>query len=116
MDVIARAVAFVEVAVAAQVQEVELVDQAVAFQQVDGSVDRYLRDSRVQLARAFQDFACVEVTAGCFHYLQKDAALTRQANASCTEFTLQTAWRFVVDAFACGDAMCGGSCHHICRL
>ena len=40
MNVVARAVAFVEVLVAAQVEQVELVDQAVAFQQVDGAVDR----------------------------------------------------------------------------
>src|SRR5580700_4113751 len=34
MDVVARSVAFVEVAVAAEMQQVELVDEAVALQQV----------------------------------------------------------------------------------
>ena len=70
MNVVAGAVAFVEVAIAAEMEEVEFVNEAVAFQEIYGAIDGYLSDARVQFAGAFQDFAGVQVAAGGFHYLK----------------------------------------------
>ncbi len=51
------------------------------------------------------------MAAGGFHYLQEDAALAGEADAAGTEFALQAAGGFVIDAFTGGDAMCGGGGH-----
>ena len=75
MDVVARAVAFVVVAIAAQVQQVEFVDEALAFQQVERAIDGDAGDGRIDFLRAFQDFGGVEMAASGFHDLQQDAAL-----------------------------------------
>ena len=112
---IARAMTFVEVAIAAEVEQVEFVDQAVTLQQVYGAVDRHLRDARIQFAGAFKDLSGVEVAAGRFHHLQKHAALAREAYATSAEFALEASGRFVIDAFAGGDAMCGSGGHRLLR-
>ena len=110
VDVVARAVAFVVMAVAAQVQQVEFVDQTLALQQIERAIDGDARDGWIDFLRAFQNFGGVEVAAGSFHHLQQDAALFGQANAAGAECLLQVARGFVVDAFAGGYAMfgCGG--------
>ena len=82
MDVIARAVAFVEVLVAAQVEQVELVDQAVALEHVQGAVDGDAMDARVEFLRAIQDGAGIEVALGIVHDLEQDFSLARQAHAA----------------------------------
>jgi hypothetical protein len=51
---VARPVAFVEMTVAAKVQQVELVNQAVAFQQIDGAIDGDARDVGIDFLRALE--------------------------------------------------------------
>ncbi len=70
VDMVAWAMAFVEVAVAAEMQEVELVDQAVAFQEIESAIHRYARDARIEFLGALQDFVGVEMAAGGVHYLE----------------------------------------------
>ena len=109
MDVIARAVAFVEMLIATQVQQVQLVDQAVAFQEIERAVDRDAMDSRIDFYGAIEDGAGIEVALGAVHHLENYFSLAREANALLGERFLQTAGAFVgVDAFAGGDSMCGG--------
>ena len=106
MDVVARAVAFVEVAVTAQVEQIELVDQAVALQQVNRAIDRYAGDVRIDFLRAIQDFAGVKMAARGFHDLKQNAPLACEANPASAELTLQAARGFVnVDAFAGRDSV-----------
>ncbi len=59
VDVVARAVAFVEMAVAAEMQEIELVDQAVAFQEIESAIDGYAGYARVEFLGALEDFVGV---------------------------------------------------------
>jgi hypothetical protein len=107
--VIARAMAFVEVLVAAQVQEVELVDQAVAFEQVERAVDGHAMDARVQLLGAIENRSGVEVALGVVHDFEKNFSLARQAHASLGERLLQAARAIVgVNSLAGRDSMCGG--------
>ena len=47
VDVVARAMAFVEMAVAAEVQEIELVNEAMTLQEIQRAIDGYARDSRI---------------------------------------------------------------------
>lgn len=80
MDVVARTVRFVIVAVAAQVEQVQLVDQAFFFQQVNGAVDGDKVHARVNFLRALENLIHVEVLLGVVHDLQDDAALAGHAN------------------------------------
>ena len=69
VNMIARAVALVKVAVASQVKKVEFVYQSLAFQQIERSVDGDTRNSRIDLLSAFEDFIRVEMPPGSFHHL-----------------------------------------------
>jgi hypothetical protein len=112
VDMIARAVAFVEMAVAAQVEQIELVDQAVALQQVNRAIDRHASDFRIDFLGAIEDFTGVKMAARGFHHLKQNAALACEANPASGELVLEVARRFVnVDAFAGRDAMDGGGVH-----
>ena len=54
---------------------------------------------------AFEDLVDVEMLLGGIHYLENDAALASDANASLAEGGLEMTRRFGgVDAFARGDA------------
>jgi hypothetical protein len=98
---VAWPVAFVEMTVAAKVEQVELVDQAVAFQQIDRAVDRDARDVGIDFLRALENFSSVEMAARRLHHLEKHAALPRQPDPARAELTLQTSGRFVdVDSFS----------------
>ena len=77
VDMVAWAVTFVEMAVAAQVEKVEFVNQALAFQQVERAIHSDASDPGIKFLGAFEDFARVQVATGCLHHLQQDAALTR---------------------------------------
>jgi hypothetical protein len=101
VDVVAWAMAFVEVAVAAKVKKIELVDEAVSLEEIECAIDGDARDFGIDFLCAVEDFAGVEVATSGFHYLEKDAPLAGDANAARTEFALQTAGCFMdVDAFA----------------
>ena len=109
MNVIPRAMAFVKMLVAPQVQQVEFVNQAVAFEQIQGSVDRDAVDPGIQFLSAFQDGSGVEVSFGAIHYAEQNFSLPRQANAAFFEGFLQAAGAFMdIDPFAGGDSMCCG--------
>ncbi len=101
MDVVAGAVGFIVVAVAAEVEEIEFVDQAFSFEEVDGAVDGDEVDGGVHFLGAFEDLVDVEVLLGVVHDFEDYAALTGEANSLFTEGFLQVAGRFGgVNAFA----------------
>lgn len=109
MNVVARAVAFVKMLVAAQVEEVEFVNQAIALEQIQSSVDSYAVHPGIEFLRAFEDRSGIEVAFGAVHYAKQDFSLARQADAALFQGFLQTAGAFMgVDAFSGRDSMCVG--------
>jgi hypothetical protein len=109
VNVIARAVAFVKMLIAAQVQQVQLIDQSVAFQQVERAVNRDAMDSRIDFYGSIEDGTGIEVTLGAIHYLENNFSLSGEADTLLGKSFLQPAGALVgVDAFAGGDSMCGG--------
>jgi hypothetical protein len=101
VDVIARAVAFVEMAVPAEVEQVELVDQTVVLEEFERAIDGDAGDIGIDLLREREYFAGVQVLRGALHHLQDHTALARQTNAARAELPLQAAGRLVnVDTFA----------------
>jgi len=112
VDVVTRAVSFVVVAIAAEVEEVELVDEAFFFEEVDGAVDGDEVDGGVHFLGASEDLVDVEVLLGGVHDFEDDAALAGEANSLFAEGFLKAAGGFGgVDAFAGRDAMCGRGGH-----
>ena len=112
VDVIAGAVGFVVVAVAAEMEEIELVDEAFFFQKVDGAVHGDEMDGGVHFLGAREDLVHVEVLLGGIHHFQDDAALASQANSLFAEGFLKVPGGFGgVNAFAGGDTMCGRGGH-----
>ena len=108
VDVVAGAVSVVIVAVAAEMEEVELVDEAFFFEEVDGAVDGDEVDGGVHFLGAFEDLIYVEVLIGVVHDFEDDAALASESNSLFAEGLLEVASGFSgVDAFAGRDAMCG---------
>jgi hypothetical protein len=108
VDVVAGAVGFVVVTVAAEVEEVELVDEAFFFQEIDSAVDGDEMDGGVHLLGPFEDLVDVEVLLGDVHDFQNDAALAGEADSLFAKSFLEVAGGFGgVDAFAGRDAMCG---------
>jgi hypothetical protein len=106
VDMIAGAVRFVVVTVAAEMEQVELVDEAVLFEEIDGAVDGDEMDFIVEFLGAFEDLVHVEMLFGGVHDLEDGAALTGQANAFVTEGLLEMAGGLGgVDAFTGRDAM-----------
>jgi hypothetical protein len=101
VDVVSGTVSFVVVAVAAEVQEVEFVDETLTLEEIDGAVHGDHVDFGIDLLGAFQDLVDVEVLFGGVHDLKDDAALAGQADAALAEGVLQVAGGFRgVDAFA----------------
>ena len=108
VDVVARAVGFVVVAVAAEVEEVEFVDETFFFEEVDGAIDGDEMDGGVHFLGALEDLIDVEVLLGGVHDFEDDAALAGEANSLFAQGFLEVAGGFGgVDAFAGRDAMCG---------
>ena len=91
VDVVARTVGFVEMAVAAKVKQIEFVNQAEMLEKFEGAIDGDAVDIGVDLLRDIEDFSCVHVARGGFHHLDHDAALPGQANAARFQFTLEMA-------------------------
>jgi hypothetical protein len=112
MDVVARAVAFVEMLVAAEVQKIEFIDKAVALEQVESAVNGDTMNAGIDFLRAFEDGAGVEVAFRVVHYFEQDFSLAREAYAALFQSGLEAAGALVrVDAFAGGDSMCGCGGH-----
>jgi len=106
VNVIAGAVGFVVVAVAAEMEKIELVDEAVFFQEIDGAVDGDEVDLVVEFLGAFEDLVHIEVLFGVVHDLEDGAALASEANAFVAESLLEMAGGLGgVDAFTGRDAM-----------
>ena len=89
VDVVALWPALVVMLFALHVHEVELVDQPVALEQVDGAIDGDFIDLGIQFAGFAQDLAGVEVLLGRFHDGEDGAALAGHAQAAGHEFGLQ---------------------------
>ena len=108
VDVVARAVGFVVVAVTAEMEEIEFVDEAFFFEEIDGAVDGDEVYGGVHFLGALEDLVDVEVLLGGVHDLEDDAALASEANSLFAESFLEMAGGFGrVDALAGGDAMRG---------
>jgi hypothetical protein len=108
VNVVAGAVAFVVVAVTAEVEQVELVDEALFFEQVDGAVNGDEVDAGIDFLRAGEDLVDVEVLLGVVHNLEDDAALLGHAEAALGEDLLELAGGFGgIEAFPGGDAARG---------
>jgi len=101
MDVVARAVALIVMAMPAKMEQVELIDQPVLLQQVERPVDRDARDPRVDFLRSFEDLTRIHVSRSRLHHLQHYAPLAGQPNAASTKLALEPPCRLVnVDALA----------------
>ena len=106
VDVVARAVRFVVVAIPAKVEEIELVDETFFFEEIDSAVDRDEMDFGTDFLGAVEDLINVEMLLGGVHDLEDDAALARETNAALTQRLLEMAGGGGdIDAFAAGDAM-----------
>ena len=106
VDMVAGAVRFVVVAIAAEMEKIELVDEAVFFQEIDGAVDGDEVDLVVEFLGAFEDLVHIEVLFGVVHDLEDGAALASEANAFVAESLLEMAGGLGgVDAFTGRDAM-----------
>jgi hypothetical protein len=107
VDVVAGAVRFVVVTISAEVEEVELVDEAFFFEEIDSAVDGNEMDGGFHPLGAFEDLVDVEVLLGGVHDFENDAALASEPDSLFTETFLEVAGGFGgVDAFAGRDAMC----------
>ena len=112
MNVVARAVGFVVVTIASQVQQVKLVNEAFFLQQVDRAVDGDEVNFRADFLSAIEDLINVEVLLGSVHDLKNDAALASKTNTALTQGVLKMAGGFRnVNAFAARDAVRWSSGH-----
>jgi hypothetical protein len=109
MDVVPRAMSFVIVPIAAEMEEIELVDETFFFEEVDGAVDGDEMDFGADFLRAIEDLIDVEVLLGGVHDLEDDAALAGQTDAAFAQsFGEVPGGIGSVDALAGGGAMRGG--------
>jgi hypothetical protein len=74
--------------------EIEFVDQAVAFQQIEGAVDGDPIDVGVDFAGAAQDLAGVQMLLSGLDHAQNGAPLMGHAQSARHEFCLQASGRF----------------------
>jgi hypothetical protein len=108
VNVIFRQLAFVVVAFAVEVHEVEFVDEPVALEQAQGAVDGAAIDAGIKALGFAQDLAGVQVLVGGFDNAQDGAALVGHADPALGKVRLETARDFglrkghdSVIAFAC---------------
>ena len=98
---VARSVALVEVPMAAKVEKVEFIDQAVMLQQFERAIDGDACDLWVDFLRMIENFPRIEVLRSALHHLQHYAALPGETYPARTQFPLEAPKRLVlVDAFA----------------
>jgi hypothetical protein len=100
------------VAVAAEMEKVEFVDETFFLEQVDGAVDGDEVDFRADFLGAIENLVDVEVLFGGVHDLKNDTALAGETDTALAQGILEMAGRFGgVDAFAARDAMGWSSGH-----
>jgi len=93
--------------VATEVEEVELVNEAFFFEEVDGAVDGDEVDARIDFLGAREDLVHVEMLLGIVHDLEEDAALAGQADTALTERLLEVAGGLGgVETLTAGDTAC----------
>jgi hypothetical protein len=109
VDMVAQAVAFVEVLVAAQMQQIKLIDQAITLEQIESSIHCHAMHAGIDFLGAIENRSGVEMTFGVVHHLKQHFSLAREANTALFERSLKTARALVsVDSFSGGNSMCGG--------
>ena len=81
--------ALVEVAFALDVQQVQFVHQAVAFQQAQGAIDGDAIDTGIDPGGAAEDLGGIEMLVSGFNDFQDDAALPGHAHAAAEQGGLQ---------------------------
>ncbi len=101
VDVVPRAVAFVEVAMAAQVKQVEFIDQAMMFEKFERAVNGDPGNIRIDLLRKFEDFAGVQALSARLPLPATPPDAGESAGYAERPLPLETARRLVlVNAFA----------------
>lgn len=82
MNMVARPVTFVVVAIAAQMQQIQFVDEALFLEQVDGAVYGNQVNAGINFLRTGEDLIDVQVLLGGVHDLQDDATLLGHAQTA----------------------------------
>jgi hypothetical protein len=70
-------------------QQVQLVDQAMFFEQINRAVDGNQMHAPINLLSPLQDLIDIQVLLGVIHYLQNHAPLPRKTNALRAQRVLQ---------------------------
>src|SRR5712692_353325 len=113
VDVVAGPVTFVVVLVATDMEQVQLVDQAVALEQIERAVHSDAVHARINLLRVPQDGASVEVPLGVIHHGEQHTPLPGETHAAAFERGFQAARLGVsVDTLASRNAPSQG-CGHL---
>ncbi|HLW97890.1 MAG TPA: hypothetical protein VKR82_04540 [Candidatus Acidoferrales bacterium] len=106
VDVVPWAMALVEVLLPVDVKKVKLVNQAELLEHVEGAIHGDAVDAGVNLLRAFEDGACVQMALGVVHHLQQNTPLAGKADAAFGERRLKTSGgQMGIQAFAAGNTM-----------
>jgi hypothetical protein len=106
VNVIARTVTFVVVLVAANMEQVQLVNQAELLQHIQSAIDRDAVDAGINFLGALEDGPGVQVLLGIVHYFQQNAALACDADSAFGKGGLKTAGPGMgVQSFAAGYTM-----------
>ncbi len=82
MNVIARTVRLVIVAVPAKMQQIQFVNKALLLQQVNRAVHRNEVDVRINLLRPGKNLIHIQVLLGIIHHLKDHAALPGHADSA----------------------------------
>src|SRR5262249_39609037 len=94
VHVVAAGAAFVEVTLALEMHQVQLVDEALAFKQADGSVNGDAVDGRIDAPGFPQDLSGIEMLFGSLNDAQDGATLPGQADAAIHELRLEKSRSF----------------------
>ena len=112
VNVVARAMRFVIVAVATEVEKIEFVDESLALEKVDGAIDGDEMDLGVDLLGTLEDLVDIEMLLGAVHDFEDDAALAGETNAALTQGLLEAPGGVGgIDALTGRDAPSGGRGH-----
>jgi hypothetical protein len=112
VDVIARSMRFVVVPVTAEMQQVQLVNQALLLKKVDCPVYGNEVHARIKLLRSRQDLIHVQMLLGVVHYLQDHAPLPGHADAAASHSLPELTGRLGgVKALTGRNPVGGGSSH-----
>lgn len=91
MDVVARAMAFVIVLIAANVEQVKLVNQTELLEHIQRAINGDAMNVRIDFLRALKDRSSIQMLLGVIHHFEEHAALASDANTALGERGLQAA-------------------------